>query len=95
MPVFLNAPADVLIVNNAHRAIAIKSTLIPQKTTRTSVGVQLMQMKRNQKVVSVMTNYADKIANASKYNKIKIPAASVLLEEYDMDIMQMSFDDEI
>ncbi len=93
--VFLTGQSDVLIVNNAHRAIAIKSALVPQKTTRSSVGVQLMQMKKNQKVVSVMTNYADKIANASKYNKIKIPAASVLLEEYDMDKMQMRFDDEI
>ena len=53
-----------------------------------------MQMKRGQKVVSVATNYADKISNASKYNKIKIPAASVLLEEYDIDKMQMRFGEE-
>jgi len=93
--VFLTAPCEVLIANNAHRAIAIKTTLVPQKTTRSSVGVQLMQMKRGQKVVSVTTNYADKIANPSKYNKIKIPAASVLLEEFDIDKMQIRFGEEI
>ena len=93
--VFLTAPTEVLIANNAHRAIAIKTALVPQKTTRSSVGVQLMQMKRGQKVVSVTTNYADKIANPSKYNKIKIPAASVLLEEYDIDKMQIRFSEEM
>ncbi len=93
--VFLTAPTEVLIANNAHRAIAIKTSLVPLKTTRSSVGVQLMQMKRGQKAVSVTTNYADKIANASKYNKIKIPAASVLLEEYDIDKMQIRFGEEV
>ena len=92
--VYLSEPKDVLIVNNANRAIAVKSELIPEKTTRSSVGVQIMQMKKNQVVTGIMTDYADKIANASKYNKIKIPAASVLLEEYDIDKMQISFGEE-
>jgi len=92
--IYLPEPKDVLIVNNANRAIAVKSELIPEKTTRSSVGVQVMQMKKNQTVTGIMTDYADKIANASKYNKIKIPAASVLLEEYDIDKMQIRFGEE-
>ncbi len=92
--VYLPEPKDVLIVNNANRAIAVKSELIPEKTTRSSVGVQVMQMKKNQAVTGIMTDFADKIANASSYKKIKIPAASVLLEEYDIDKMQITFGEE-
>ena len=92
--IYAPEPCDVLIVNDAHRAIAIKSELIPEKTTRSSNGVQLMVMKKNQNVTGIMTGFADKIANASKYNKIKIPAASVLLEEYDLDKMQIRFGEE-
>ncbi len=91
---YLTAPCDILIYNDAHRAIALKSDLIPEKTTRSSVGVQLMQMKKNQKVSGIMVNYADKIENPGKYNKIKIPAASVLMDEYDIDKQQIRFGDE-
>ena len=92
--VYLPEPKDVLIVNNAHRAIAVKSELIPEKTTRGSVGVQVMQMKKNQKVTDISVDFADKVANPQNYRKIKIPAASVLLEEYDSDKMQMRFGEE-
>ncbi len=91
---YITAPCDILIYNDAHRAIALKSELIPEKATRSSVGVQLMQMKKNQKVAGIMTNYADKIENPGKYNKIKIPAASVLMDEYDIDKQQMKFGEE-
>ena len=90
---YLAEPKDVLIVNDAHRAIMVKSELIPEKTTRSSVGVQVMQMKKNQKVSGIMVDFADKVPNAQNYRKIKIPAASVLLEEYDIDKMQIRFGD--
>ncbi len=92
--IYAPEPCEVLIVNDAHRAISIKSELIPEKTTRSAGGVQLMVMKKNQKVSDVVTGFADKIANASKYHKIKIPGASVLLEEYDIDKMQIRFGEE-
>ena len=91
---YLTAPCEVMIVNNANRAISLKSELIPEKTTRSSVGVQVMQMKRGQKVTSVMRDFEGHIMNASKYHKIKIPAASILLEEYDINKIQIRFADE-
>ena len=91
---YLTAPCEVMLVNNANRAISLKSELIPEKSTRSSVGVQIMQMKRGQKVTSIMRDFEGHIANASKYHKIKIPAASVLLEEYDINKTQIRFTDE-
>ena len=67
---------DVLIRSTDGRAILIKSSIIPRKTTRTASGVQLMTLKRGQKIESVLTG--DDIAgagNISKCRKIKIPAS--------------------
>ncbi len=90
--IYLPAPTTVLLASNTHRAMIIKTDLIPRKTTRSSAGVQLMNLKKNQIISSATTDI--KVENASKYNKIKIPATPTLLEEYDIDKMQLSFDAE-
>jgi len=67
---------DLLIRSTDGRAILIKSSIIPRKTTRTASGVQLMNLKKGQKIDSVLTG--DDIAGAgdiSKCRKIKIPAS--------------------
>lgn len=81
----------LLLVNDQHRAIAIQSKLIPQKATRSSNGVQLMTLKKGSKLTNVMTDFEDKISNPSKYNKAKLPAAPVLLEEFDIKHQQLKF----
>ena len=73
-------PVDLLLINDQNRAIIIKSDLIPVKTTRSSAGVQLMNLKKGQKLEEVRLNFMD---NASKFTKIiktKIPATPVLLD---------------
>ncbi len=67
---------DILLRSTDGRAILIKSSLIPRKTTRTASGVQLMNLKKGHKLESVLIG--DDIATAgdiSKCRKIKIPAA--------------------
>ncbi len=91
--VYVDSPCDIMLISDNHKAMYINSELIPIKTTRSSVGVQLMTLKKNQKLVSLMIGFADKIANASKFRKIKIPATPTLLEEYDIDKKQISFTD--
>jgi len=75
---------DILIRSTDGKAILIKSSLIPQKTTRTAAGVQLMNLKRGQTVDAVFTG--DEIAGAgdiSKCRKIKIPATGASLAPAD------------
>ncbi len=74
--IFEKEPTELLLHSTDDRAILIKSTLIPQKTTRTASGVQLMNLKKGQKLDRVLIG--DDIATAgdiSKCRKIKIPAA--------------------
>lgn len=85
-------PLDILMVSDNDRAILIKSSLIPEKTTRTSSGVQLMTLKKGQKVVRALAEFGDNYQNVKSYRKLKIPATGTLLEEKNIDIQQIKFD---
>ena len=80
-----NKPLELLLIGNDKRGILIKSSLIPEKSTRTSIGVQIMQMKPKAKLSRVICAEAGdgRFANAS-CRKIKIPAASVELKRGDI-----------
>ncbi|MBQ9781305.1 MAG: topoisomerase IV [Clostridia bacterium] len=85
-------PLDILMISDADRAILIKSTLIPEKTTRTSSGVQLMTLKKGQKVITALADFGDNYQNVKSYRKLKIPASGTLLEEKNIDIQQIKLD---
>ncbi len=90
------APIDILIISSVDRAILIKSALIPQKTTRTSGGVQLINLKAGQTVRAALSDFRDSTEggyqNVKSYRKLKIPATGTLLEEKNIDIQQIKID---
>ncbi len=72
----------IMLINSEQKAILIRPSLIPIKTTRTSIGtvVFAMNLKKNQKITQVLQNYEEKYPEAnSHYRKIKIPATGVLM----------------
>ncbi|MBQ7475661.1 MAG: topoisomerase IV [Clostridia bacterium] len=74
-------PAEVVLTSSDGRGILISSALIPKKTTRTSAGVTLMALKKNQKVTAAyFGEEAAKFADVPKIRKIKIPATGVPVE---------------
>ena len=76
-------PRDIMLISSDNRAIVIKTSLIPQKTTRTSSGVTLMTLKKGQTVTAVQVDVED----SKGYKKTKIPATGVPLvgEQLKMD----------
>lgn len=72
-------PMDILIENSLGRAILINSSLIPQKTTRTSVGATLFTMKDGTTVTSVSTGGTIDMEKAAKCRKNKIPATGITI----------------
>ena len=68
-------PRDIMLVSSDNRAIVIKTSLIPLKTTRTSSGVTLMTLKKGQTVTAVQLDVED----SKGYKKTKIPATGVPL----------------
>ncbi len=86
------APLEILMISDNDRAILIKSSLIPIKTTRTSSGVQVMTLKKGQILKTALTDFGEDYQNVKSYRKIKIPASGTLLEEKDIHIQQIKID---
>ncbi len=72
-------PMDILLENTIGRAILINSSLIPQKTTRTSAGSILFTMKDDIKVAFVTAGDKIDMDKAAKCRKHKIPATGITI----------------
>jgi DNA gyrase subunit A len=85
----------ILLVNSDSKAILIRPSLIPIKTTRTAMGTTVfaMNLKKKQIVTEVLEKYEDKYPEAySRYRKIKIPAIGVLISDKDISTKQLKID---
>ena len=76
------ADKQIFIRSEQGRALMIKSSLVPFKTTRTAAGVAVVALKKNDKITRAFA-VEDKDKTLSRYNKIKIPTPGVLLNEGD------------
>ncbi len=75
------APMELLLTASDNRAILIKSSLIPVMSTRTSNGVQLMTLKKGEKLIAATADTELIPEDAKGLKKVKIPATGVLLEK--------------
>ncbi len=82
-------PYDIMLLSDNDRAIVIKTSLIPVKTTRTSAGVQLITLKNGVKLKAAYTDFAERFEETKGYKKIKIPATGILLSEKDITKQQI------
>ena len=85
-------PFEIMLVNSEDRAIIIKTSLIPVKNTRTSGGVTLMTLKKNQVLTECTKSFDEYYDTAKGYKKLKIPATGQLLAERDISKQQLRFD---
>ena len=83
-------PIDIMLFNSAERAIIFKSSLIPEKSTRTAGGVSLMTLKKGQKVTKATVDLDEQ--DDKGYRKYKLPATGTLLAEKDIKAMQLKID---
>ena len=72
---------DILIRNSVDRGILISSALIPEKTTRSSSGVILFNMKDGIRVTGVLSGEAAGAEVYAKCRKNKIPATGIAVPE--------------
>ncbi len=85
-------PFDIMLISDADRAIIIKTSLIPIKSTRTSGGVTLMTMKKGQELRSAVQNIDAKYDSLKGYRKLKIPASGQLLADDDLKVLQLTIE---
>jgi len=86
-------PFEIMLVSSEDRAIIIKTSLIPLKSTKTSIGVQLINVKKNHKLTAALANFESVYENTKGYRKLKLPATGVLLSEKDINKQQISIED--
>ncbi len=72
-------PFELLLINNKNKGIVIDSSLIPVKSTKTSVGVTLLSLKKGEKV-QIATNDEARVKKATGCRKRKIPSTASSLK---------------
>ena len=73
-------PMDLLLENSADKGILISSDLISVKTTRSSQGITLFNMKENFQITDVRYgNSLTGMENVQKLRKNKVPATGIAL----------------
>ena len=90
--IYETSDKHILIINSEDKAILIRPSLIPIKSTRTSIGTTVfaMNLKKNQKLVEIIEKYEDRYPEAyQRYRKTKIPATGILLSDKDVTQRQI------
>ena len=85
-------PQEIMLINSDNRAIIIKTSLIVQKSTKTSVGAQLMTLKGGHKITRALSDFESVFENTKGYRKLKLPATPVALTGKDAKEQQLSID---
>ena len=84
---------DMAVFSSDGRAIVFNTTLLQLKTSRTTQGVAVMNIKKNHKLVSAAPLADTPIKNISRYRVRNLPAAGALLKDEDRGETQMSLID--
>ena len=88
----MDADAQVALYSTDGRTMIITTALLTPKTTRNTIGVSVMSLKKKAALKQAALLEGSGIVNASRYRCKNIPAAGALLKEEDSAEKQISFD---
>jgi DNA gyrase subunit A len=78
---------DILIVADNGKCMTVNSSLVPEKATRTSQGVTIMQLKGGSSAVFATAMLSTFTPSGKSYKKIKVPCAPMPMSETDLGAM--------
>ncbi len=73
-------PVDILMKSTDNKAIVVKSSLIPIKTTRSAAGVNIFTLKKGNKIASAAVGFEESF-DSKGFKKLKIPASGVVIPD--------------
>ncbi len=73
-------PLDILMISSDKKAIVVKSSLIPQKATRSAAGVNVFTLKKGSKLTKAYVGFEASF-DSKGFKKLKIPASGVSIPE--------------
>ena len=74
---------EVALRTSAGRLLLVGSGQIAEKTTRDSIGVAVLTLKRNQKIVQIQRAEHLELKDANRYRVRSLPAAGALMRQED------------
>lgn len=89
---YLKEDGEVMLKSNADKALTVNTDKIPEKTTRSSQGVNVMTLRKNAVIKEIYFANESGVANSSRYRSRNIPAAGSLIRDEDKGITQIGFD---
>lgn len=81
---YLPVNRDIAFVSSVNRALVVNTAQIPEKSTKSSIGVQVQVLKKNQTVKSVSPADSLNLENPAKYRTKNIPARGSFLKDEDI-----------
>ena len=88
----LEEDAQVAVYASDGRAVIFSTAQLMPKTTRNTIGVAVMSLKKKAVVRNAILLEQSGIVNQSRYRSKTIPTAGALLKEEDMPEKQITFD---
>ncbi len=85
----LTEERELVLYSSEVRALIVNTALLAPKSTRTTIGVQLMTMKPKYHLSEVTTLEESSITNLGRYRCRAIPAAGALLKEEDGEQLKL------
>ena len=92
MAMVFDTDVQVAIYTSDGRAAVISTALLLPKTTRNTIGVSVISLKKKATLESAVVLENSGIVNASRYRCRSLPTAGALLKEEDSQEKQISFD---
>ncbi len=88
----LDADADVALYSTDGRALAVNTALLSVKSTRTTIGVAVLTLRKKALLDRMAVLSETQIKNVSRYRSRSVPAAGAILKDEDAEEKQLSLD---
>ena len=80
--IYEDKPKQIFLRSDGGKGMLIKTTLIPEKATRTASGVQIMQFPRKKGKIELATDRVEELGeDAQKCRKLAIPSMGVAISQ--------------
>jgi len=89
----LTEEREIAVFSTEGRALVFSSALLTPKTSRTTIGVSLMNLKPKYKLEKAMFTEQSPIKNTARYRARSIPVAGAILREEEREEKQLSLID--
>ena len=91
VPLTTGGEIEIAAYTSEGRVAVFSTSLLSPKTTRSTLGVAVITLKRKYKLARAIPVSGTSIKNAARYRVRSIPASGALLKEEDMEEQQIEF----